>query len=64
MNSSEEFLRCPRCRGKTRIRVRPGTVLKDFPLFCPKCRYECVIDYEKGKMSTTKMPDRGAAVQI
>ena len=64
MNSPEEFLRCPRCGGKTRIRVRPGTVLKDFPLFCPKCRYECVIDYEKGKMTTKKMPDRGAAVQI
>ena len=64
MNCPEEFLRCPRCGGKTRVRVRLRTVLKDFPLFCPKCRYECVIDYERGKMTTVKTPDRGDPGQI
>ena len=54
MNSPEEFLRCPRCGGKTRIRVRPGTVLKDFPLFCPKCRYECVIARQGGRSADLK----------
>ncbi len=63
MNSPSEFLRCPRCRGKTRIQVRPGTLLRDFPLFCPKCRYEGIIDYEKGKITTIKTLDRGDAVQ-
>ena len=63
MNSPAQFLRCPRCRGKTRIQVRSGTLLRDFPLFCPKCRYECIIDYEKGKITATKTPDRGDAVQ-
>ena len=26
------------------------TVLEDFPLFCPKCRYACVIRFKDGKM--------------
>ena len=30
------WLRCPRCGGKTRTQLRPHTVLEDFPLFCPK----------------------------
>ena len=28
-----DWLRCPRCGGKTRTQVRPHTVLEDFPLF-------------------------------
>lgn len=43
------WLRCPRCGGKTRTQLRPHTVLEDFPLFCPKCRYTCVIRFQNGK---------------
>ena len=34
---------CPKCGSKTRTMIREHTVLEDFPLFCPKCRYTCVI---------------------
>lgn len=34
-----EWLHCPRCGGKTRTQIRQRTVLEDFPLFCPKCKY-------------------------
>ena len=27
----------------TRIKVRPDTVLENFPLFCPKCKQETII---------------------
>jgi hypothetical protein len=37
--------------------VRENTVLENFPLFCPKCRYECVIAYRSGKIEEIKMPD-------
>ena len=57
MNCMDEFLLCPRCRGKTRIRVRTSTVLKDFPLSCPKCRYECIIDCEKGKVTAQRIQE-------
>ena len=51
------WLCCPRCGGKTRTQIRPHTVLEDFPLFCPKCRYTCVIRFRDGKMEEIKMPD-------
>ena len=41
---------CPRCGSKTRTQFRPHTVLLDFPLFCPKCRYECVVDFRDGRI--------------
>ena len=52
-----DWLCCPECGGKTRTQVRENTVLENFPLFCPKCRYECVITYRKGKIEEIKMPD-------
>ena len=27
--------------------LREDTVLKNFPLFCPKCKSECLIDIEQ-----------------
>ena len=52
-----DWLRCPKCGGKTRTQIRPHTVLEDFPLFCPKCRYTCVIQFKDGKIKEVEMPD-------
>ena len=38
------FIHCPVCGNKTRDKIRPDTELKNFPLFCPKCKQECLID--------------------
>lgn len=51
------FLLCPKCGGKTRTQVRSTTVLEDFPLFCPKCKHECLITFRNGKMEENKTPD-------
>ena len=48
---------CPSCGGKTGIQIRSHTVLEDFPLFCPKCKYTCVIRFKDGKIEEIKMPD-------
>ena len=37
---SFEWLLCPVCGSKTRIKMRSDTELINFPLFCPKCRKE------------------------
>ena len=37
------FILCPLCGGKTRLKLLPETVLRHFPLFCPKCRREFII---------------------
>ena len=50
----EKFILCPACGGKTRTQVRQDTELKNFPLFCPKCKKEVVIDYRDGKIEEKK----------
>lgn len=39
-----EWVRCPVCGNKTRLQKRADTELKKFPLYCPKCRQESLID--------------------
>ena len=51
------FLLCPRCGRKTRTLVREDTELIRFPLYCPKCRYECVVTFKKGNLEITEAPD-------
>lgn len=34
----QEWVYCPVCGNKTRLRLRKDTVLINFPLFCPKCK--------------------------
>lgn len=41
------FLLCPRCGHKTNIRVLPKTELKDFPLYCNRCRASTTINHKK-----------------
>ena len=44
MNS--EWIMCPICGNKTRDKIREDTELKNFPLYCPKCKQENVINVE------------------
>ena len=44
MEEKEEWIYCPLCGGKTRLRLLQRTVLRDFPLFCPKCKHESIIN--------------------
>ena len=54
MNTADEkWILCTICGAKTRARLLPDTVLRNFPLFCPKCRYTCVIRFKDGKMEET-----------
>lgn len=38
-----EWLHCPICGNKTRLQIRKDTELKNFPLYCPKCKQEVLI---------------------
>lgn len=44
MEEKEEWIYCPICGGKTRLRLLQRTVLREFPLFCPKCKRESIIN--------------------
>lgn len=48
-----DWIRCPKCGSKTRTMIREHMVLEDFPLFCPKCRYTCVIRFIDGNLEET-----------
>jgi uncharacterized protein YbaR (Trm112 family) len=35
-----QWVACPICNSKTRIKIRRDTIMENFPLFCPKCKQE------------------------
>lgn len=45
-----EWILCPICGNKTRVKMRSDTILKNFPLYCPKCKKESLIEVEKLKI--------------
>ena len=38
------WILCPVCGSKSRNRIRGDTVLINYPLYCPKCKQESLID--------------------
>ena len=48
---------CPVCGSKTRLKIREDTVLENFPLFCPKCKHETLIAVRNLNISVIKEPD-------
>ena len=53
----EKWLLCPICGNKTRLKLREDTVLEKFPLFCPKCKQETLINVRQMNMSVIREPD-------
>ena len=54
---NEKWVLCPVCGNKTRIKIRENTILLNFPLFCPKCRREQLINVQQLKVTIIKEPD-------
>ena len=52
-----EWLLCPTCGGKTRYRIREDTILINYPLYCPKCKQEHLIEAKNLKVTVIKEPD-------
>ena len=38
---------CPICGRTTQVRVLPGTILVDFPLYCKRCNQESIVTYRE-----------------
>ena len=51
------WIMCPCCKGKTRIKIREDTELYKFPLFCPKCKREQIINVKQLKVTVITEPD-------
>ena len=52
-----EWVHCPACGHKTRNRIRVDTILKNYPLYCPKCKQETLIEAKKLNITVIKEPD-------
>lgn len=52
-----EWILCPICGNKTRLKIRADTELKNSPLFCPKCKQESLINAKQLNISLIKEPD-------
>lgn len=53
MKQKLEWIKCPICGNKTRLKMRDNTILKNFPLYCPKCKKESLIDVKDFKIVNT-----------
>lgn len=54
MDTKTEWIYCPICGNKSRTRIRKDTELKNFPLFCPKCKQESLISVKNLQVTVIK----------
>ena len=50
-----EFILCPICRKKTKVKIRADTELHNYVLYCTMCKNETVINVKNGEI--IKVPD-------
>lgn len=58
MGRSGEWLFCPKCQKRTRVKVYENTVMVHFPLYCHWCKTEFIIVYVAGKVTVEKKAER------
>ncbi len=51
-----DWLLCPMCSNKTRLKISKLTVIENFPLFCPKCKMETLISLKNLNTTIIKEP--------
>ena len=54
---SNEWILCPVCKNKTRIKIRKDTVIHNLPLYCPKCHSETLISVKENRLEIITEPD-------
>lgn len=50
----QSWILCPICNSKTRVKVRKDTELINFPLFCPKCKQESLVQVKELQITVFK----------
>ncbi len=51
-----DWIFCPACGQKTRSKIREDTILKNYPLYCPKCKQESLISAKDLQITIIKEP--------
>lgn len=50
-----EWIYCPICGSKTRVKIKKDTVARNLPVFCPKCKNTFNADIKPGFDVQTKL---------
>lgn len=53
----KNWIFCPICKSITRSKIREDTILINYPLYCPKCKQETLIEVKKMTITAIKEPD-------
>ncbi len=48
---------CSVCGSKTHDRIREDTILKNYPLYCLKCKQQTLIEVQNLQVTVIKEPD-------
>jgi Zn-finger nucleic acid-binding protein len=56
--NKKEWILCPICGSKIRNKVTKDTILINYPLYCPKCRQETLIEAKNLQVIVIKEPDK------
>lgn len=56
-NMKANWILCPVCGNKTRDKIRKDTILKNYPLYCLKCKQESLIDAKDLQITVIKESD-------
>ena len=54
MKIKSKWILCPTCGRKTHDKMREDTEMKNFPLYCPKCKQETLVDVKLFAVSVCK----------
>ena len=46
MQEETQWIKCPKCGEKTRVKVMESTIMKNFLLYCHRCKKEFAIDVQ------------------
>lgn len=49
-----KIIECLYCGKKTRTKINENTILLNFPLFCPKCKKEIIINAKQMNISVAE----------
>ena len=52
------WISCPKCGNKTRDRLRADTILINYPIYCPKCKQETLIEAKKFQVTVIENIDK------
>lgn len=53
---SSDWVHCPVCGSKTRNQIREDTILKNYPLYCPKCKQISLIEAKNLRIAVIDRP--------